>query len=116
MALSQVGGKIYSNLALAEVKAGAITNRTLVFNWFCINPDATTISYLQVFDLLAADVTVGTTTPTFVIPLSPKTGVTFGLACPVQFLNGVTLANTATATGNGAPATAAVVSLHYVSG
>jgi hypothetical protein len=116
MALAQVGGKIYSNTALAETKAAAVTSRCLVFNFLCVNPDATTISYLQFFDLASADVTVGTTTPTFVMALSPKTGYNIGLTCPVQFTTAMTVANTSTPTGNGAPATAAVVSLHYVSG
>ena len=116
MALAQVGGQVYSNTALAETKAAAFAGRCLVFNILCFNPDATATTYVQFFDVASGSVTVGTTTPTFVIPVGPKAGAVIALNCPRQFSTAVTVACTATATGSGAPGTAAVISFDYVSG
>jgi len=116
MALAQAGGKTYSNTALTEVKVGAFSGACLVFNFVCFNPDASSTTFVQFFDLASADVTVGTTTPAFVLALGPKDGVVLGLTCPRRFRTAVTIACTATATGAGAPATAGVVSFDYVGG
>jgi len=116
MALAQTGGTLYSNLSLAATKQAAFGGRCLVFNIVCFNPHATDVSYVQFFDLASADVTVGSTTPTFVIALGPKDGVSLALNCPRLFATAVTIACTATATGSGAPGANAVVSLDYVGG
>ncbi len=116
MALSMVGGTPYSNTALAEVKAVVVATPCLMFNLLCFNPDAATVTYVQFFDALTANVTVGTTVPTFVLPLPAKTGAPLALNCPRKFSNGVVVACTSTATGAGAPATAAVVWFDYVGG
>lgn len=116
MALSQVAGTLYSNLALAETKAVVRAGGCLMFNIVIFNPDTSASSYVQFFDALTADVTVGSTTPTFVIPAGPKGGGILTLNCPRAFRTGVVVACTATATGAGAPGTAAVVSFDYVGG
>ncbi len=116
MALSQVGGTLYTNTGLDANKAVVIAAPCLVFNIFAFNPDATNIGYIQFFDALTANVTVGSTTPTFVIPMGLKTGSTIALNCPRAFRTGVVIACTLTPTGSGAPGTAAVISLDYVYG
>jgi hypothetical protein len=116
MALAQTGGTLYSNTALAATKQVVIAAPCLVFNIFVFNPDTTATSYIQFFDALTADVTVGSTAPTFVIPMGLRTGSTIALNCPRAFRTGVVIACTATATGSGAPSTSAVVSLDYVYG
>ncbi len=116
MALAQTGATLYSNLALAETKAVVRAGSCLMFNIVLFNPDASASSYVQFFDALTADVTVGSTTPTFVIPVGPKGSGVLALNCPRAFRTGVVVACTATATGSGAPGTAAVVSLDYVGG
>lgn len=75
------------------------------------NP-AAAASWLQMFDAaMPNDVTLGTTLPTLSIPL-PTTGaqaIPFPQGC--QFLNGLQIAATTTATGSSAPATAVEVNL-----
>jgi len=116
MALSNVGGTLYSNLALAATKQVVIAAPCLIFNIFVCNPDTTMPAFVQFFDALTADVTVGSTTPTFVIALGRETSQAIALNCPRAFRTGVVIACTATATGSGAPSTSAVISLDYVYG
>lgn len=115
MSLAQVGGTRYSNLALAETKAVVIAGPVLLFNITAFNSGGATC-YLQFFDALTADVTVGTTTPTFVIPLPASGGYDTSLNLPEGFRNGIVIACTSTATGNGTPGAAAIIKLGYTGG
>jgi hypothetical protein len=74
---------------------------------YCYNPNAS-VAYLQVFDAAtAAGVTLGTTVPklSLGIPSALASGVG-PTALGVQFLNGIQVAITTTATGSTAPASA----------
>lgn len=113
--LAQVGGTLYSNLALDEVKASVVAGPVLLFNIMGFNSGGS-VSYVQFFDALVADVTVGTTTPDFVIPLPAGGGYDAAYVLPEGFRTGIVIACTATATGNGAPAADAIVKLSYVGG
>jgi hypothetical protein len=63
--------------------------------------NAAAISYVQVFYKLAADVTVGTTAPDFVIPLPASGGATINFAGKGWRTRGpLTLACTTTRTGS----------------
>lgn len=70
------------------------------------NPNAATV-YVQVFDAAATNaVTVGTTSPTFVLAV-PGNGVLDGPQLgAVSFASGIVVAATTTATGSTAPSTA----------
>ncbi len=60
----------------------------------------TAAAYVQVFDAAAAaDVTVGTTTPTFVLGLPASGGAANSFAKPIKFTLGIVVASTTTATG-----------------
>lgn len=69
------------------------------------NPNSSVI-YIQVFNVVSGSVILGTTTPTYVIPI-PAAG-----AANVEFANGIahataiSVAATTTATGSAAPTTA----------
>lgn len=74
---------------------------------YCYNPNAS-VAYLQVFDAAtAASVTVGTTVPklSFGIPSALASGIGPG-PVGIQFLNGIQVAVTTTATGSTAPSSA----------
>lgn len=113
--LAQVGGTRYSNLALDETAVTVVAGPVLLFNIMGYNSGGA-VSYLQFFDALLADVTVGTTTPTFVIPLPATGGYDNSYNLPEGFRIGIVVACTATATGNGAPGADAIVKLGYVGG
>ena len=100
------------NSAQAAAASGAYLSYIHV-----INPN-TAQAFLQLFDVAAADVTVGTTTPkqSYLIPAGD--GVNSGafeaiLRPPLHFSTAITYACTNTATGNGNPATGLTVNLVY---
>jgi hypothetical protein len=66
----------------------------------CFNTNAA-VTYVQVFDSAVA-VTVGTTAPSFVVPLTAST-VTNVLGLSRRMINGIRIAATTTATGATAP-------------
>lgn len=74
--------------------------------------------FLQLFDALAADVTVGTTTPVLSLFI-PAGDATFRGAMdkffdpPIQFAAAISFAVTTTATGSTGPTTAVVVNAGY---
>lgn len=77
------------------------------------NPNSVQV-FLQLFDALAADVTVGTTAPTLSIVVPAGTGVDDGARAetmyhPPHFRTGIVYAVTTTATGLTAPTTACKV-------
>jgi hypothetical protein len=115
MGLAQAGGTRYSNLAVVETKVVVAAGPVLLFNIMAFNTGGA-VSYLQFFDALTADVTVGTTTPTFVIPLPASGGVSDAYVLPERFRTGVVLACTDGSSNNSAPGGAAVVKLGYVGG
>jgi len=105
------GCAIYSNTALgataALVKAGSVE-----LDWYHIFNTTTAECYVQFFDAAATTaVTVGTTTPTFVlgIPAETASGLGNGACCalskPVKFTTGIVVASTTTATGDSAATT-----------
>jgi hypothetical protein len=58
------------------------------------------VAYLQVFDALAASVTVGTTVPTYCIPLGANESVAIPFDFPIDFRVGMVIAGCTTPTGN----------------
>lgn len=58
------------------------------------------VAYLQCFDALAADVVLGTTTPTFAVRLAANESLVFTPTVPIEFLTGLVIAGTTTATGS----------------
>ncbi len=115
MALAQAGGVTYSNLAVLATKVAPLIGSFLVFNITCFNPDSA-VAYIQFFDAVTADVTIGTTTPYFVLPMPIGGGIDSSLVCPKAFHHGIVFAATTTATGLTAPGTASILSFDYVGG
>lgn len=113
--LAQVGGTIYSNPTLDESGVQVVGAPVLLFNIMGYNSGGS-VSFLQFFDALLADVTVGTTTPDFIVPLPATGGYDSALTLPESFRTGIVIACTATPTGNGAPAADALVKLSYTAG
>jgi hypothetical protein len=115
MALAQVGGTTYSNVAVAATKIVPLVGSFLVFNFTCFNPD-TALAYIQFFDALTADVTIGATTPYFVLPLPAGGGIDSQLVCPKAFHHGIVFAATTTPLGATAPGANCIVQFDYVGG
>lgn len=77
-----------------------------LYGWYIYNPNAIA-QFVQLYNVAAASVTVGTTSPLFMLTIPATSGAN------VEFTNGITFINagwscaaTSTAGGNGAPSTA----------
>lgn len=99
---------------------GAVTNTAVavkasagqVYSWMLFNPSGA-VAYLQVFNVAAAGVTVGTTAPLFSIPVQAGTQVPFSTDIGIAFGTAISVAATTTPTGSSAPGTAMVVNIFY---
>lgn len=108
------GFSVFSNTALtATVVAVKSSAAGQVAGWALHNPSAAT-TYLQFFNVATAGaVTLGTTTPTFVMALAAGASANMLGACGMDFSAGIQVAATTTATGSSAPATALVCAIFY---
>lgn len=114
---SGVGLTPYLNTALSNTKQSVKTSSARLYGYHVFNPGAA-VTYLQIFNKLAADVTVGSTTPDMVLAL-PSTatspvGVDGVFEIPISFGTGIVIAATTTPTGSTAPATAILANLLYL--
>ena len=116
--LSQVGAQTYMNTSLTNTAVTALTVPThgglLLYNIIGFNGDASSISFVQFFDALLANVTLGVTVPKFVLPLGIRIVSAIDMTCPQEYRTGVVIACTSTATGAAAPSTNATLSIDYV--
>lgn len=112
--LAQAGGTSFFDDAVTETAIQVTGGPALLFNLMGFNTG--TVSYIQFFDALAANVVVGTTAPKFAIPLPAAGGFSDVYVLPEGFRIGITIAVTSTATGAGAPGAPALVKLTYVGG
>lgn len=93
---------------------------TRLFSYHIVNNDAVDC-FLQLFNLPAASVILGTTPPTqsYVVPggsgASNRGGLEEVLAWPLAFSVALSYAITTTATGSSAPTTPATLNLSYLS-
>jgi hypothetical protein len=85
---------------------------SFLFKIIVENPN-TAKAYVQLFDALAADVTVGTTVPNYVIPVFANSGTVDDYAVPMKFKNGITYACTTTPTGSTDPTAGLVLSANF---
>lgn len=69
------------------------------------NPNAA-VAYIQVFNVASGSVTLGTTTPTYVIPIPPAAAANVEFSLGINHTTAISAAATTTATGSTAPSTA----------
>ena len=110
--MSYNNSKTYSNLALSNTKDSVTTAKNKKLISVAIYNPSNAAAFIQFFDALAADVTVGTTTPEFVIGI-PTVRELVALIGPANFETGIVVAATTTATGSSAPSAALQVALFY---
>lgn len=89
---------VYTATATGTKAEVTTDSYSLIFSIHIANGTAA-IAYLQVFDLAAASVTVGTTAPTYAfgVPAGETADLVFGK--PIQHTTGFTIASTTTRTG-----------------
>lgn len=116
------GVKSFFNSAIDETPAVIVhTGRTLVFNLNIIN-NTITDNFIQMFDAVVANVTVGTTVPkySFLVPggtgASNRGVLSITFSAPLQFDTALSVAITTDIGGSGAPATDGSVNIGYLAG
>jgi hypothetical protein len=97
--MSFVGATPYFNDAVDATKATVKAAPTRL-HLLKLRNTTGAAAYLQVFDKLAADVTVGTTVPDFVIPLAANEGTTVPFHMPIALKIGMVIAGTTTPGGS----------------
>lgn len=99
------GWSVNSQTALSNAKVAIKASAGTLGGYMFYNPNAA-VTYMQVFDATSGSVTVGTTTPTYVIPLPPASGANIEFTLGIGHTTAITVAATTTATGSSAPGTA----------
>ena len=99
------GWSVSSQTALTNVKVAVKTSAATLggYMFYNANPAA---AYIQVFDIALASVTLGTTTPTYTIPIPPASAAHIEFTLGINHATAITVAATTTATGSSAPSTA----------
>jgi hypothetical protein len=103
----------FSNTALTSTAVAVKASAGKLHGYILHNPSAAT-TFIQVWNIAVGSVTVGTTAPTYVIPIPSGASANVSWEKGVTHSTAITVAATTTATGSTAPATAAVVALFYV--
>lgn len=98
-------GKLLNALSTTVVQVKASAGQ--VGEIYCMNPSTVSNAYIQVFNVVSASVSLGSTTPllAYGIPASSASGKTLSLV-GTQFGTAISVAATTTATGSSAPQTA----------
>lgn len=121
MAIPQAGAGAYFKLEADETVTEVYAHRTLLFYIHVINDNAAD-SFLQLFDADNADITVGTTTPTYSFLLPAEAGATsWGVfsqefPVPLQFNTALNYAVTTAPMGDTGPSSAVIVNMSFLAG
>ena len=94
-----VGAKAFSNDAVNATKVVVKAGKSKIHALRLLNTTGAA-AYLQIFDKLTADVTVGTTAPDWFVRLAANQDLVLPLTMPVDVLNGIVLAGCTSATNN----------------
>ena len=99
------GWSVSSQTALSNTKVSVKASAGTLGGYMFYNSNAAA-TYIQVFDVASGSVTVGVTTPTYVIPLPPASAANIEFTLGINHATAMTVAATTTATGSSAPSTA----------
>lgn len=106
------GWSAFSNGALTNAAVVVKGSAGTVGGYMIYNP-AAAVTYVQVFNVAAASVVLGTTPPAYVIPVPAGAAVNMSITSGIGHATAISCAATTTPTGSTAPTTAAVASLLF---
>jgi hypothetical protein len=109
---SNIQSNVYSapggtaNALLTNSAVSVVSGQHNLQTIILYNPNAS-VEYIQLFDALAANVTVGTTVPKMVVPIPASSTIDLPIenSAQITFFTGIVVAATTTATGASAPGT-----------
>lgn len=96
------GWSVNSQTALTSTKVAVKASAGTFGGYMIYNPNAS-VTYIQVFDVASGSVTLGSTTPTYVIPIPAGAAANVEFTLGINHVTAITLAATTTATGSSAP-------------
>jgi hypothetical protein len=99
------GWSVKTLVALSNTKTAVKAGAGTLGGYMFYNPNAS-VTYIQVFDVATGSITVGSTTPTYVIPLPATSGANVEFANGIKHSTEINVAATTTATNSTAPSTA----------
>jgi hypothetical protein len=99
------GWSVSSQTALTNTVVAVKASVGQLGGYMFYNPNALAI-YIQMFNVVSGSVTIGTTTPTYVIALPPNGAANIEFANGIAHSTAISAAATTTATGAAAPTTA----------
>jgi hypothetical protein len=99
------GWSVNSQTGLTNTKVAVKASAGIFGGYMVYNTNASAV-YIQVFDVASASVTLGSTAPTYVIPLPASAAANIEFTNGITHATAITLAATTTATGSTAPGTA----------
>jgi len=107
---STTGGLLATTGAIKDTATAVKGSAGQVYGWYFYNSNNAVV-YVQIFNEVAASVTVGTTTPAYILPIPPLSGANaFGLG--ITHGTGISLAITTSRT-TGAPTNNVDYSIFY---
>ncbi len=101
------GWSVSSQTALSSTKTQVKASAGTVGGYIINNPNASTV-WVQVFDVASGSITVGSTSPTWTIPVPAGSTANLEMTCGVNHATAINIAATTTATGSGAPSPSAL--------
>lgn len=107
-----LGGSHYFSATTGATKTAVKTAPGVLYS-FCFYNSNAAASYVQVFDATAANVTLGTTPPSFSFGMTAASAYCLDLSSGVQFNKAITYAVTTTRSGSTGPASTVDVNFAY---
>ncbi len=116
MLFAPIAGKLTQNLTNTVTNMGDDPTHTPGYNFWGYEIDNTlnaTNIYLQLFDVPASQVILGSTTPKLVFAVTPSSARGFGFGPPIIFKSGLSAAVTTTKSGSSAIGTPVDVTIYF---
>ena len=104
--------KIFIDNDVSSTKVSAIIGGCLI-SYYNVYNASNAVAFIQFFDALAADVTVGTTVPTIALAIPQSAVIDTPRTLNWRFETGCVIAMTTTQQGNGAPSAVSQVEIEY---
>jgi hypothetical protein len=107
------GGWLVSSQTALTNTAVAVKGSAGQFGGYMIYNPNTSVAHVQVWNVAAGSVTVGTTAPTYVLSIPAASAANLELTCGVAHSTAIAVAATTTPTGSTAPTSALVAAIFY---
>lgn len=106
------GWSVSSTTALSTTKVAVKASAGTFGGYMIFNPN-TVETHVQVFNVASGSVTLGSTTPTYVLTIPANSAANLELTCGINHSTAITIAATTTATGSSAPTTGLQATIFY---